>query len=363
MSKRIFNFSAGPAVLPEPVLIEAQKDLVNYKNCGMSVMEMSHRSKEFDEIILSAESGLREVMGIPENYAVLFLQGGASLQFAMIPYNLYIKGKPVDVLNTGVWTKKAINELKKLTEYRIAASTEDEGFRRVPRQDEIKINADASYVHMASNNTIYGTEYRTFPDTGDIPLVCDMSSDILSRPVDVSKFGLIFAGAQKNIGPSGVVIVIIRKDLADRCDKKLPTMLQYRTFIEERSLYNTPPTFSIYIISLVMNWLKSIGGVKAIEKINQNKAGLLYEAIDASNYYYCPVKKDSRSSMNVIFRINGDREDLEQKFVKEAKSVGLSGLKGHRLTGGLRASIYNAHPVEGVKALISFMEKFQKENK
>jgi phosphoserine aminotransferase len=360
MYGRVFNFSAGPAVLPESVLEQARDEMLNYKGSGMSVMEMSHRSKEYEAIISSAEEDVRRLMGIPDDYAVLFLQGGASLQFAMVPINLYMPGKPVDVLHTGVWTKKAIDELKKLTEYRIAGTSEKENFRRIPHRSEIQFRDEASYVYMASNNTIYGSQWRTFPETGNISLVADMSSDILSRVIDVRRFGLIFAGAQKNIGPSGVTLVVIRKDLAERCDVKVPTMLQYRSHIKEGSMYNTPPTYAIYIAGLVLDWIELQGGIAVIEKRNEEKAKLLYDAIDASTLFYGPIEKDSRSRMNVVFRVKGDKEEIEEKFASEAKKVGLSGLKGHRSAGGLRASIYNALPLEGVKALVEFMKEFEK---
>lgn len=362
MTERVFNFSAGPAVLPLPVLKTAQEELLNYRGCGMSVMEMSHRSKEFTQIIEKAEAGLRSILNISDDYAVLFLQGGASLQFSMVPMNLYLEGKPVDILHTGSWTKKAISEHKKLCDYTLAASTESENFMRLPRKEEIRLNPNASYVYMCSNNTIFGTQYREYPQTGDVPLVADMSSDILSKPIDVNHFGLIFAGAQKNIGPSGVTLVIVRKDLAERAKESLPTMLQYRTHIKEKSLYNTPPTFGIYIAMLVTEWIEQIGGLSAIDTINQEKAKLLYDAIDAHDFYYCPVHKEDRSLMNVVFRIQGNREDLEKKFANEAEKAGLSGLKGHRSVGGLRASIYNAQPVEGVKALVDFMSEFAVKN-
>ena len=359
MSERIFNFSAGPAVLPLPVLEQAQAELLNFEECGMSVMEMSHRSKEFERILDRAETGLRHTMDIPEDYAVLFLQGGASLQFSMVPMNLCLEGKPVDVLHSGAWTEKAIKEIEKVAAYRLAASTEADKFRRLPQAEEIEFNPEASYVHLASNNTIFGTQWPDFPETGAVPLVADMSSDILSRVIEVSRFGLIFAGAQKNIGPSGVTVVIIHKELAERAGKHMPTMLQYRTHIKGRSLYNTPPTFGIYIISLVMAWIEQVGGVSAIEQQNEAKARVLYDAIDESGFYYCPVAPQDRSRMNVVFRIQGDRTDLEKSFVQEAEAAGLSGLKGHRNVGGLRASIYNAQPVAGVEALVQFMGDFE----
>jgi phosphoserine aminotransferase len=299
-------------------------------------------------------------MNIPDDYAVLFLQGGASLQFAMAPLNLYLDGQPVDVLHTGAWTEKAIEELKKVAAYRLAASTEAEKFRRLPRADEIQFNPEASYVHLCSNNTIFGSQWRDFPATGDVPLVADMSSDILSRPVDVSKFGLIFAGAQKNIGPAGVTIVIIRRDLAGRVKPNVPTMLKYQTHIKSNSLYNTPPTFAIYMVALVMDWIEAEGGVVAIEERNEAKARLLYSAIDSSGFYYGLAEKPDRSTMNAVFRIQGDNEALEKKFAQEAEAAGLSGLKGHRSTGGLRASIYNAMPLAGVEALVAFMREFER---
>jgi phosphoserine aminotransferase len=360
MSARIFNFSAGPAVMPEPVLERARAELLNFNNCGMSVLEMSHRSPEFEAILAHAERGLRKNMGIPNDYAVLFLQGGASLQFAMVPMNLYLDGKPVDVLHTGVWTEKAIGELQKVAEYRLAASTEAEKFRRLPRADEIRFDPKASYVHLCSNNTIFGTQWRDFPVTGDVPLVADMSSDILARAVDVSKFGLIFAGAQKNIGPAGVTIVIIRKDLAERVKPNVPTMLKYQTHLKSNSLYNTPPTFAIYMVALVMDWIEAEGGVVALEEHNEAKARLLYSAIDSSGFYYGLPEKPDRSTMNVVFRIHGNDEALEKKFAQEAEAVGLSGLKGHRSTGGLRASIYNAMSLAGVEALVEFMREFER---
>jgi phosphoserine aminotransferase len=321
-------------------------------------MEMSHRSKDFERILDRAEQGLRKHLNIPDNYAVLFLQGGASLQFSMVPMNLYLPDQPIDLINTGVWTKKALTELKKTVQYRLAASSEADNFTRLPHPTEIELNPEASYVHIASNNTIYGTQWQTFPETGEVPLVADMSSDILSREIDVAKFGLIFAGAQKNIGPSGVTLVIIRADLAERADSNLPTMLQYRTHIKTRSLYNTPPTFGIYMISLVMDWLDDEGGVTAIAQRNEEKAQLLYDAIDQSDFFYCPVGKESRSRMNVVFRVQEDNEELEKACITEATQAGLSGLKGHRSTGGLRASIYNAQSLVGVQALVDFLQAF-----
>jgi phosphoserine aminotransferase len=358
---RVFNFNAGPAALPLPVLEKARAEMLDYKGSGMSVMEMSHRSKEFEAILAKTEADLRRLMGVPESHDVLFLQGGASLQFSMVPMNL-AAGKPVDVVHTGEWTKKAVEEAKKLGACRLAASTESEKFRRLPRRDEIKAGADAAYLHVCSNNTIEGTEFWEFPDAGAVPLVADMSSDILSRPVDVSKFGLIFAGAQKNLGPSGVTLVLIRKDLAERADKNLPAMLQYRVHAKNTSMYNTPPTYAIYLVGLVLEWIEAEGGLAALEKRNAEKAAALYAAIDRTGFYACPVEKKDRSRMNVVFRIKNGDEALEGKFVKEAEAAGLVGLKGHRSVGGLRASIYNAHPSAGVKALADFMAEFERKS-
>jgi phosphoserine aminotransferase len=332
---------------------------LNLAGSGMSVMEMSHRSTDFTTVIANAEAGLRKQMNIPDDYVVLFLQGGASLQFAMVPLNLYLQGSPVDVIHTGAWTNKAIAELDKIAACRLAASTEAENFSRLPRGDEIELNESASYVHLCSNNTIFGTQWREFPNTGEVPLVADMSSDILSRQIDVSQFGLIFAGAQKNIGPSGVTIVIMRPELAERASKYQPTMLQYRTYIKSRSRFNTPPTFGIYMIGLIMDWLESEGGVVAIEQRNEAQAKLLYDTIDNSDFYTCPVAKKDRSRMNVVIRIQAGNEDLEQKFIEEAAATGLSSLKGHRSMGGVRASIYNAQTDQAVKALVDFMKDFE----
>lgn len=356
---RIFNFSAGPAVLPLAVLEQAREELLDYRGSGMSVMEMSHRSPEFEDIRDRAEEGLRKALGVPGDYAVLFIQGGASLQFAMVPMNLYLEGKPVDVLHTGVWTAKAIEEIGKVAQYRLAGSSEVNGFRRLPRPEEIRFDPGASYVHLCSNNTVFGTQWREFPDTGAVPIAADMSSDILSRPIDVGRFGLIFAGAQKNAGPAGVTIVIVKKALAERGSGKLPALLRYKTYIENKSLYNTPPTFAIYLVGLVMDWIREEGGVRTLEKRNEEKAALLYGAIDQSGFYRCPVEKQDRSRMNVVFRIREGEETLEKKFAKEAEAAGLSGLRGHRAAGGLRASIYNAQGLEGVRALVGFMADFE----
>jgi phosphoserine aminotransferase len=361
-TKRAFNFNAGPAALPLPVLERIREELLDFAGTGMSVMELSHRSAEFEAVNNKAEEGLRRAMSIPEDYAVLFLQGGGSLQFAMIPMNFYVPGKPVDMIHTGAWTAKAIEELKKIAGMRMAASTETEKFTRVPRQGELELSPDASYVHMCTNNTIEGTQFTEMPQTGAVPLVADMSSDILSRPLDVNRFGLIFAGAQKNLGPSGVTVVIARKDLLERGSDKIAKILQYRTHAREKSLYNTPPTFAIYVLGLVVDWVAQQGGVSGIEKINSAKAKLLYDAIDSSSYYTCPVEKESRSKMNVVFRVAGGDEAVEKKFAKEGEAAGLIGIKGHRSVGGMRASIYNAVPLAAVESLVSFMREFERKN-
>lgn len=360
MTERIFNFSAGPAVLPLPVLEEAQRDLLALPGVGMSIMEISHRSKTFDEIIAHAESGLRELMGIPDNYHVLFLQGGASLQFSMVPMNLLIQGTSADYIVTGSWSKKAVKEAKRVGKVNVAATTEETNFSRIPRQDELKLDNGAAYVHITTNNTIFGTQWKTEPSVGDVPLIADASSDILSGPIPVEKYGIIYAGAQKNIGPSGVTLVIIRKDLLDLIPDGLHTMLDYRTHVENKSLYNTPNTFGIYIISLVCKWLQEKGGLAAMKSENEAKAKMLYDAIDASDFYRGHADADSRSLMNVTFRLAS--EELEKQFVKEATAAGLDGLKGHRSVGGIRASIYNAFPREGVEALVSFMKEFESKN-
>jgi phosphoserine aminotransferase len=358
--KRVHNFNAGPAALPLPVLERIREELLDWRGSGMSVMEMSHRSPEFEGIAARAEAGLRKHLAIPEEYAVIFVQGGGSMQFTMAPMNLCLPGKPVDLLHTGTWTAKALGELKKGVLHTVAASTEAERFTRVPRQNEIKLSAEPSYVHMCTNNTIEGTQWQVMPETGGAPLVADMSSDIASRAIEVKRFGLIFAGAQKNLGPSGVTVVIVRKDLAERADKGLPTVLQYRTHIKERSLYNTPPTFAIYILGLVMEWMEAEGGLSAIEKRNEAKAKLLYDAIDAGGYYSCPVEKASRSRMNVVFRVAGGDEAIEKQFADEAAKAGLVGTPGHRSVGGMRVSLYNAVGLDAVQALTAFMREFQR---
>ena len=361
-TKRAFNFNAGPGALPLSVLERMREELLDYAGTGMSVMEMSHRSPEFESILAEAEGRLRRLLGISDAYAVIFLQGGGSMQFSMAPMNLCLPGKPVDVLHTGMWTAKAIGELKKIAQYRLAASTEADKFTRVPRSSEITLAPNASYVAMCTNNTIEGTQWSSIPATGSVPLVADMSSDIASKPVDVRKFGLIFAGAQKNLGPSGATIIIIRRDLADAASDKIAKILQYRTQIKERSLYHTPSTFAIYTVGLVLQWLEAEGGVAAIEKRNAAKAKLLYDTIDASGYYKCPNERESRSKMNVVFRVAGGDEAVEAKFVKEAEAANIAGVKGHRLVGGMRASLYNAITLEAVEALTGFMRDFERKN-
>ena len=360
-AKRAFNFNAGPGALPLPVLERIREELLDWRGSGMSVMEMSHRSPEFEGIIAAAEQRLRSLLGISDDYAVLFLQGGGSMQFTMVPMNLCLPGKPVDIINTGMWTAKALGELKKGILHNVAASTESEKFARLPRKDEIKLSPESSYLHICTNNTIEGTQWTTLPETNGAPLVADMSSDIASRQIDMNKFGLVFAGAQKNLGPSGATIVIVRKDLAERADKNLPTLLQYRTNIKEKSLYHTPPTFAIYIVGLVLEWIETSGGVSAIEKVNNAKAKLLYDTIESSSgYYRCPVEPASRSKMNVVFRVANGDEAVEKEFGKQAAAAGLVGTPGHRSVGGMRVSLYNAVTLEAVEALTSFMREFHR---
>jgi len=360
MTERIFNFSAGPAVLPVPVLEEAQRDMISLPGVGMSVMEISHRSKTFDEIIGRAEAGLRELMKVPSNYHVLFLQGGASLQFSMVPMNFLPADGSADYVLTGSWGKKALKEAKKVGAVNVAATMADGGFTRVPSRDEMSLNPHAAYVHITSNETIEGVQWKREPVVGDVPLVADTSSDILSRQIDVSKYGMIYAGAQKNMGPSGLVVVILREDLLQRIPENLATMLDYRVHVENKSLYNTPNTWGIYILSLVCKWLQEKGGLAGMERENDEKARLVYEAIDATDFYRGHADIDCRSTMNVTFRLPA--EELEKKFVAEATAQGLDGLKGHRSVGGIRASIYNAFPRAGVEALVSFMKDFERRN-
>jgi len=366
MENRIYNFSAGPAILPEEVLLEAQKELFMLPGVGMSILEISHRSKTFDAILADAKSGIKQLLNVPDNYEILFLQGGASLQFSMVPLNLMPPKNKADYISTGSWSKKAIKEAKRVGTVNVAATTEEgEGenkfFKRIPKQSELKLDPDAAYVHFTSNNTIYGTQWMSEPEVGNVPLVCDASSDILHKPIDVSKYALIYAGAQKNIGPSGVVLVIIRKDLLARSQDSLHTMLNYKIQAENDSMYNTPNTFGIYIIKLVAKYLLNLGGLEKMYEINKAKAKLLYDAIDNSGgYYKGHAEKDSRSLMNLTFNLA--TPELEKKLIDEATKAGFSGLKGHRSVGGLRASIYNAFPTKGVEALVDFMNDFQKRN-
>jgi phosphoserine aminotransferase len=357
----IYNFAAGPAVLPKEVLQQAQAELLDWHGSGMSVMEMSHRGKEYMGIHAQAEADLRELMAIPKNYKVLFLQGGGHLQFSMIPLNL-LRGKlSADYVNTGEWSKKAIAEAKKFSHVNVVADNADKNCTYVPAFDTWKLDPKAAYLHYCPNETIGGVEFNWVPDTGKVPLVADMSSNILSRPYDVSQFGLIYAGAQKNIGPAGLTLVIVREDLVGHADPRLPTMLDYKIHADADSMYNTPPTFAIYMAGLVFQWLKKNGGVAAMEKTNIAKANLLYAAIDASNgFYNCPVNKADRSRMNVPFTLQD--ANLDGDFLKQADARGLLQLKGHRSVGGMRASIYNAMPLEGVQALADFMKEFARKN-
>ena len=357
---RVYNFSAGPAVLPEEVLKEAAAEMLDYKGCGMSVMEMSHRSQVFDDIIKEAEQDLRDLMQIPDNYKVLFLQGGASQQFAMIPMNL-MKNKVADYIVTGQWAKKAYQEAQKYGKVNKIATSEDKTFSYIPDCSDLPVSPDADYVYICENNTIYGTKFKTLPNTKGKTLVADVSSCFLSEPVDVTKYGIIYGGVQKNIGPAGMVISIIREDLiTDEVLEGTPTMLKFKTHADAGSLYNTPNCYCIYMCGKVFKWLKKKGGLEVMKERNEKKAKLLYDYLDSSKLFKGTVEKDSRSLMNVPF-VTGDK-DLDAKFVKEAKEAGLENLKGHRTVGGMRASIYNAMPYEGVEALVAFMKKFEEEN-
>jgi len=357
---RVFNFAAGPAVLPVSVLEEIQRDLLALPGVGMSILEISHRSKTFESILEQAEADVRTLGGVPANYRVLFLQGGASLQFSMVPMNLLSPGATADYIDTGSWAEKAIKEAKKVGTVNIAATSAADKYSRIPAQSELKLTPGAAYVHMTSNNTIEGTEWKTLPDVGGAPLVSDTSSDMFSRPIDISRHALIYAGAQKNMGPAGLTIVIIRDDLLARSQKSLPTMLNYAVHAENKSLYNTPPEFAVYALGLVMKWLIRQGGLAAVAKVNERKAAKLYAEIDRTGFYRGTARNDSRSLMNVTFRLSS--EALESAFVKEATAAGLDGLKGHRAVGGMRASIYNAFPEEGVDALVAFMREFERKN-
>jgi phosphoserine aminotransferase len=358
--QRIFNFSAGPAILPLPVLEEAQRDLVALPGVGMSVLEISHRSKTFEAILAGTDADIRALAGVPSNYKILFLQGGASLQFSMVPLNLMADGAPADYIVTDGWSQKAVKEAKRVGTVNIAGSTESEKFARIPRQDELRLDPGAAYVHITSNNTLVGTQWREEPQVGDVPLVSDASSDIFSRPIDVARYGLIYAGAQKNLGPSGVTLVIIREDLLARSSKSLHTMLSYAVHADNGSMYNTPPCFGIYLMGLTMKWAIAEGGLDAIGARNRRKAATLYTEIDRTGFYRGTAAREDRSEMNVTFRLPS--EELEKKFVKESTAIGLDGLKGHRSVGGMRASIYNAFPEAGVDALVDFMREFERRN-
>lgn len=356
MKERIYNFNAGPAALPLPVLEEIQAELLNFRGSGMSITEVSHRSKWFDEVVEDAVARVRRLMKLPDTFHVVFLQGGASMQFCMIPMNLLPEGRSADYVDTGTWATKAIKEARiqgKMV--KVVASSEDKNFSYIPKN--ISFSADAAYVHLTSNNTIKGTQWASFPDTGGIPLISDMSSDILSRPFDAEPFGLIYAGAQKNLGPAGATLVIIRQDMLERVPEHLPTMLKYTTFVEKNSMFNTPPCFAIYAIQRVLKWLEeTMGGLQNMAELNRQKADLLYQTIDRTGFYTGTAEKESRSVMNVTFRL--PTEDLEKEFIRKALENGMGGLKGHRSVGGCRASIYNATPFEAVKALVDFMEDF-----
>lgn len=358
---RVYNFSAGPATLPVEVLEKAQKELVDYQGNGVSVMEMSHRSPEYQAIFNGAVDNLRSLMSVPENYKILFLHGGASAQFGMVPLNLFSEKRKADYINTGAWSKKAIAEAKRYGTVNVVASSEDKTFSYIPKISKDMFDPEADYVHITTNNTIYGTTFPELPDVGNVPLVADLSSNILAQEYDVSKFGIIYAGAQKNIGPAGLAIVIVREDLAGKELDICPKMFNYKTHIDNGSMFNTPPTYAIYMAGLVFEWLLEKGGVAAMQKINEEKAGWLYDFIDNSSLFSGTAEKISRSMMNVPFVTSS--EELDAKFIKEAAAIGLKTLKGHRSVGGMRASIYNAMPTDGVKALVNFMKDFELKNK
>lgn len=356
-ANRAYNFNAGPSALPLEVLERAREELVDFRGNGMSILEMSHRSKVYEEVHNEAASLLRELLGVPDGYHILFLQGGASLQFSMVPMNFLSRGRAAGYVLTGNWAEKAWKEAQVLGETFVAASTKEENYRRIPSLEEIRFGPDAAYLHITSNNTIFGTQWKEFPDTGEVPLIADMSSDILSRPVDVNQFALIYAGAQKNLGPAGVTVVIVREDLVERGPKDIPTMLQYRTHAKNNSLYNTPPVFAIYMMGLVLRWAKEQGGVAELERRNREKAQLIYEVIDRyPDFYLGHAEPGSRSAMNITFRL--PTPELEQQFLEEAKREGFVGLNGHRSVGGCRASLYNAVPLESCRALREYMLEF-----
>ena len=359
---KIYNFAAGPAMLPKAVMEKAQAEFTNYQNSGSGLMELSHRGKLFEPVLARAEANVRELLNVSDDYAVLFIQGGASMQFAMLAMN-FLNGGVADYVDTGVWSSKALKEAKMFGSVNVVASSKETKYDHIPAESEWKRTADAAYLHITSNNTIAGTRFTKLPKpTPGVPMLSDMSSDIMSRPFDINDFGMVYAGAQKNLGPSGMALVILRKDLAARTDdSKVPTMLRYSTYIENDSMFNTPPTFAIYMLALVTDWVREQGGLAAMEKINEEKAAYLYDFLDNSSFYKSPVAKADRSIMNVVFRTPSEEHDAA--FVKEAKENGLTELKGHRLVGGCRASIYNAMPIEGVKALVEFMKKFELANK
>lgn len=361
MGERVYNFNPGPAMLPLEVLEEAQRELVDFKNSGMSILEISHRGKDYEAVQTETEDLLKELLNIPSEYQVLFMGGGASMQFALIPINFLLPGTEADYVVTGIFAKKAYEEAQKIGKVNIAASSKETNFDRTPDLDQIKLSNSPAYIHITSNNTIYGTQWPELPEFEGKNLVADMSSDILSKPFNVSKFDLIYAGAQKNLGPSGVTVVIINPEMLAKANKNLPVIMQYQTFVENASLYNTPPSFAVYIVNLVLKWVKKNGGVAGMEKINREKAQIVYDTIDQSNgFYQGHAQKEYRSLMNVTFRL--PNEELEKTFVSEAKAVGLVNLKGHRSVGGMRTSIYNAMPVEGCRILADFMRDFMKKN-
>lgn len=359
--KRAINFNAGPAAIPQEVLEKAQGEMLDWKGTGMSVMEVSHRSKEYEEMHNHAEASFKEIAGMGDEWKILFVQGGASTQFAFIPMNFIPEGGSADYLVTGHWSKAAVKEAKRYGTINVCSTEKDGVFRSILKQPEIKLDPKSAYVHMTSNNTIFGTQWQYWPEVGSVPLIADMSSDIFSRPFPADKFSLIYAGAQKNLGPSGVTVVAVKESFLSTAKEDLPTMFSYKTHAANNSLYNTPPCFSIYMLDLTLDWIKKMGGLQGIQKINEEKARILYDAIDGSNgYYKNPVDKDARSKMNVVFRLGS--EALEEKFVKEAKAAGIIGVKGHRSVGGIRFSIYNANLVENVKKSVDFMKGFQKNN-
>jgi phosphoserine aminotransferase len=361
--QRIYNFSAGPAVMPVPVLEEIQRNLISLPGVGMSILEISHRSDAFETILAQAEADIRQLAAVPSNYRVLFLQGGASLQFSMVPMNLLAPGSTADYIDSGSWAEKAVKEARKVGSVNVAATTKGENYSRLPLQSELKLTPGAAYVHMTANNTIEGTEYRQLPEIGDVPLVNDTSSDMFSRPIDVARHALIYSGAQKNMGPAGLTIVIVRDDMLERSVARkasLPTMLNYAVQAENKSLYNTPPAFAVYALGLVMKWLIGQGGLAAIAEVNERKAATLYAEIDRTGFYRGTARKEDRSLMNITFRLS--TEELEKLFVKESTAAGFDGLKGHRSVGGMRASLYNAFPEDGVHALVAFMKEFERKH-